>query len=294
MTKPIVTGRVRCASGMRLAAQAAIAALALTCAAPGVMAQTVQPVPEKVAGLMSDWVQGTWGVAPVEGCFSFYFGCYESQEAYNAGVEPKHPLPLNEEARAFHDEVVKALGEGRSIFDPDSQCYPGGMPSRARSGFKLVPGPTGDRIYLIINGSEFRTIWLDGRAMPERQPYEYTYNGDSIGHWEGDTLVVETRNVTGPNTAIPPNEPKSDSFWIVEKWTPVSADEISAEITFMDEERFTEPYTEAYTLKRNPKGETGAQPRACIPGEGQRYFTGTDGAFELRGPGGAVLEKAED
>ncbi len=270
------------------------AALVLAIGSGGAVAQTALEVPETVAPLLADWVQGTWAFQTAEGCFNAYYSCYESQEAYNAGIEPKYPLPLNEEARAYHNEVVKALGEGRSIFDPDSQCYPQGMPGRARSGFKFVPGPTGDRIYLILNGAEFRTIWMDGREMPERKPHEYTYNGDSIGHWEGDTLVIETRNITGPNTAIPPNTPKSDNFWVVERWTPVSGDEITAEITFKDEERFTDSYTETFTVKRNPEGETGAQPRACIMGDGQRYYAAEDGTLELTGPGGAPLEKAED
>lgn len=286
--------RPRVATAMRLALGAAGLAFSLALATSGAMAQTTLQVPEKVAALLPDWVVGTWAFQTPEGCFSAYYSCYESQEAYNAGVEPNFPLPLNEEARAFHNEVVAALGEGRSIFDPDSQCYPAGVPSRAKAGFKFVPGPAGDRIYLILAGNEFRTIWMDGRAMPERQPHEFTYNGDSIGHWEGDTLVIETRNVTGPNTAIPPNTPKSDDFWMVERWTPVSADEITAEITFMDEQKFTAPYTETFTVKRNAKGETGGQPRACIPGEGQRYFAAEDGTLELRGPGGATLEKAED
>lgn len=275
------------------------AALALAMGTGGAMAQVALEVkalevPAEVAPLMQEWTVGTWSVDRVEGCFWAYFSCYETQETYNAGIEPKYPLPLNEEARAFHDKVVAALGEGRSIFDPNSQCYPSGMPDRAFSGFKFVPGPAGDRIYLILGGNDFRTIWMDGREMPKRQPHEYTYNGDSIGHWEGNTLVIETRNITGPNTAISPNEPKSDNFWVIERWTPVSADKLSSEVTFKDEDRFTDTYTETFTFTRNPKGETGPQPRACIPGEGQRYFAADDGTLLLTGPGGAPLEKAED
>ncbi|AEQ50187.1 hypothetical protein [Pelagibacterium halotolerans] len=289
-------------SGARTAAKlkAVLLSIAVLALAPsaGALAQSdraLEAVPEAFAEVLPQWVEGTWGFVHPEGCFRFYWGCYGSQEDYNAGIEPKNPFPLTEEARAFHEEVIANLNEGRSIFDPNALCYPSGMPDIARSNFKLAPGPTGDRWYLVLNGNEFRTIWLDGREMPDVEPYDYTFYGDSVGHFEGDTLVIETRNMVGENTAISPNTPKSDNFWVIERWTPVSADEFTAEITFMDEERFTEPFTETYQVRRNAGGETGRPSDPCITGVGQRYIPDPEtGEQLLTGPGGMALEFAEE
>lgn len=121
-------------------------------------------------------------------CVDVYWGCFKSQNSYNAGEFSRYPLPLSEEVAIANKVVVDALGEGRSIFDPDSQCYPPGMPNRARSAFKLIAQP--DRYYFILTGNEFRTICMDGRPMPVKDPGDYTYNGDSIGRWENGTVLV--------------------------------------------------------------------------------------------------------
>ncbi|AEQ50190.1 hypothetical protein [Pelagibacterium halotolerans] len=283
-------------TGLKTAALATL--LAVTIPMSGALAQSEEmstDIPEAWAEFLPQYVIGEWDVETNEGCFSAYFNCYESQEAYNAGIEPKTPFPLTEEARAFHDEVVANLGEGRSTYDPNALCYPQGMPDDARDNFTLLPDPRGDRWYLLNSPEQVRTVWLDGREMPERETYDYTFWGDSVGHFEGDTLVIETRNITGPNSAISPNTPKSDNFWVIERWTPVSADEMTVEITFMDEERFTEPYTESFTASRDPEGDIGRPSDPCITGVGQRYIPDPEtGEQLLTGPGGMALEFAEE
>ncbi|AKR56891.1 hypothetical protein XM25_14040 [Devosia sp. H5989] len=288
-------GAKRTATGalMKMAAGALLAAAIAVTPAAAAASKSIPYIPEKFADMVADWETGTWQVKEPDGCFWAYWGCFASQETYNAGVPAKFPLPLNAEAAAENAKVVAALGEGKSIFDPNSQCFPQGLPDRAKTNFKWVN--TTDRFYMMINGGEFRTIYMDGREMPERLAHEYTYNGDSVGHWEGDTLVIESRNITGPNTAISPNVPKSDNFWVIERWTPVSADELDVEVTFKDEDRFTDSFTYAFKYIRNAKGDTSPQPRACIMGEGQRYYADpTTGELKLTGPNGAPLEKAED
>jgi len=63
---------------------------------------------------------------------------------------------------------------------------------------------------------EIRWIYLDGRphADPEIKPP--SYSGDSIGHWEGDTLVVETTNFESKHHWVQTGIPISDQFKIVE------------------------------------------------------------------------------
>jgi hypothetical protein len=288
---------------LNIGLQVLVAASAIGLAAPALAESTkvVDHVPEALAPFLSDWETGMWRVKQ-EGCFVFYWSCYSGQDVYNAGTDPKWPLPLTEEARAFHDGVIKGLQEGRSTYDPNALCLPNGMPDLARNfgGFKMIVQP--DRIYFIYPDWDMRVIWMDGREMPARQLHEYTYNGDSIGRWEGDTLVIETANIKGdPDLTgdvapgISPNEPKSNDFTVTERLSPVSADLIEVEITFEDKVRFTGPYTEAFQYTRNATGDLPSKPLACLLGIGQRYVPDpATGEQVLSGPGGKPLEKAED
>ncbi|MGC4029890.1 MAG: hypothetical protein QM696_13580 [Steroidobacteraceae bacterium] len=257
-------------------------------------------IPKKFEAFLSDWETGMWRTKQ-EGCFGAYWSCYKSQDSYNAGEAPKWPLPLTAEARAFHDKVVKNLQEGRSIYDPNALCLPLGMPDVARSGsFKMVMQP--DRIYFIFANYDFRVIWMDGRQMPKRELDEYSYNGDSLGHWEGDTLVIYTANIKGdPDLAgniapgISPNEPKSNQFTMTERLKPVSADLIDVTVTFEDKVQFTGPYTESFQYTRRAGDDLQQKPPACLLGVGQRYVPDpATGEQVLSGPGGAPLEDAED
>ncbi len=91
------------------------------------------------------------------------------------------------------------------------------------------------------------------------------------------------------------NVPKSDNFWVIERWTPISPDRMDLTVTFKDEERFTAPVSETLQFRRNPQGETSPQPMTCIPGVGQRYQPNPEtGELELSGPGMVPLELAED
>jgi len=77
-------------------------------------------------------------------------------------------------------------------------------------GTEFVEAPDLQRMYIMDNGgpNSYRIIYLDGRAFPENIPP--TNYGYSIGHWEGDTLVVETRGL-------------NEKFWMDTRGTPHTA-----------------------------------------------------------------------
>jgi hypothetical protein len=75
---------------------------------------------------------------------------------------------------------------------------------------EFVEAPDLQRMYIMDNGgpNSYRIIYLDGRSFPENIPP--TNYGYSIGHWEGDTLVVETRGL-------------NEKFWMDTRGTPHTA-----------------------------------------------------------------------
>lgn len=99
---------------------------------------------------------------------------------------------------------------------------------------------------------EARVIHLDGR--PHVEDEIRTYMGDSVGHWEGDTLVVETTNFRG-ETGIGLNGgglPTTTAINLTERFTRVDEHRIDYEVTVDDPGLYTEPFTIAFPLTNQP------------------------------------------
>jgi len=105
------------------------------------------------------------------------------------GVQPSTPAP------AYKPELqakVKALDDRQSKLDPVFYCGKPGVP-RIGPPRKIIQLP--DEIIFLyedISGDPYRIIPTDGR--PHRAGTNPSHYGDSVGHWEGDTLVVDARN----------------------------------------------------------------------------------------------------
>src|SRR5579863_9804646 len=101
---------------------------------------------------------------------------------------------------------------------------------------------------------ETRIIPLDGR--PHVDAGVRSYMGDPRGHWEGNTLVVETTNLVGNTNGIGLNgggTPHSDALRLVERFTRVGPDTIEYRATIDDPKTWTQPWTVAFPLKRDTK-----------------------------------------
>ena len=103
-----------------------------------------------------------------------------------------NPPPWNEKAAA----KIKRQADEQKAGRPDNffiDCLPEGMPSwmlitHNAMEFAFTPG----NIYMLgeSDGNRLRRIYTDGRPHPDDP--DLTFHGHSIGHWEGDTLVVDT------------------------------------------------------------------------------------------------------
>ena len=103
---------------------------------------------------------------------------------------------------------------------------------------QVVQSPKSMAIYMEDDhaGGGNRVIYMDGR--PHLPANIKTYLGDSRGHWEGNTLVVETTNFSqsfrGSNV---------DTYKMIERFTRVGPNDLKREITFEDPKTWTRPWT---------------------------------------------------
>ena len=123
---------------------------------------------------------------------------------------------------------------------------------------RMVQGPASVTIYheQSSGGGGHRLIPLDGRPHPPAHIRQWL--GHSVGHWEGDTLVVDTANFTDQT----PYQGAAENLHLIERFTRVAPDLIQYRITVEDETVWTRPWTMELALMlqdnaRNQIGETG-------------------------------------
>ena len=126
---------------------------------------------------------------------------------------------LTPAAQKHRDAYVKAIAEGKVYRDDIGQCWPAGVPIIMTRVWPIAMIQTPTAIYMI---SEFmnslRTVFLDGRTHTEEDIVVRTFNGESVGRWEGDTLVVETRNfIDDEHHWVDQGVPASGELRIVER-----------------------------------------------------------------------------
>jgi len=120
------------------------------------------------------------------------------------------------------------------------------------NGQQIVQGP-GYVTILQEMVHEARVIPLNGR--PHASPNVRSYMGDARGHWEGNTLVVETTNFLANKTGIGLNgggTPTSDALRLVERYTRTSPNEIHYEVTIDDPKTFVKPFKVAFPITQEP------------------------------------------
>lgn len=165
-------------------------------------------------------------------------------------TDPKDgKLPLQPWAR---EELAARNSSLRGYDDPTAHCFPAGVP-RAM----WVPAPffivqTPDLVATLHERMAWRAVSLTRtRHAPETTRF---WQGDSIGHWDGDTLVVETTNLNGKTWGSEAGDVFSYARHVRERFTPVNATTIAYEATITDPLVYTRPFTVGYALTRL-KGE---------------------------------------
>lgn len=155
----------------------------------------------------------------------------------------REPIPFREEARKQAQELLNR----RSIDDPASRCLPQTSPRMtpvALFPMQFVQNAH-DLVILYEYFDEFRIIPIDGRGHPD--DINPTYKGDSVGHWEGNTLVVDVVNFK-PGGWIASGVVHSDQLHMTERYTRVDRDQLNYEVTIEDPKIFTKPWTLRATL----------------------------------------------
>ena len=168
-----------------------------------------------------------------------------------------------------------------------ANCLPTGMPAIMGHPYPYEFLVTPGKVTIVTEAyMQVRPIYTDGRPMPADP--DPTFNGTSIGSWQGDTLVVESIAFS-PLTTIARNIPHSDKMRIVERFRLTGPDTMTVETTVTDPEALTTPWTTTRTWARHRDWTI----REYICEENNRNFIDGQGkaGVTLDNPGGAPAKK---
>jgi hypothetical protein len=151
-----------------------------------------------------------------------------------SALKPGEVLPL----QPWAAEVTK---KRMSQEDPEANCLPTGVPRLPPYPLKIVQTPTVMVILFEGNIHSYRQIFLDGRSHPK--DLDPTWYGDSIGKWEGDTLVVDTVGFNDKFWFDFAGHPHTAQLHITERYRRPDLGHIEEEVTIDDPGAYTKPFT---------------------------------------------------
>ncbi len=168
------------------------------------------------------------------------------------------PIPFQPWAQAKFDAMSRV--EKELYGNANVQCLPPGTPGMFTENpyaIQIVMKPN-LFVHLIENNNRYRVVRTDGRPHKPKEEQEPLFNGDKVGRWEGDTLIIDTISID-ERTWIRDGWFHSDELHVIERIRRPSRNYMEHQFTIDDPKVLTKPWTSAwrkYTLSVNDEDQT--------------------------------------
>ncbi len=173
------------------------------------------------------------------------------------GGAPSEPwVPFQPWAAAVYN--YNSLNQSK--YDPEGYCLPPGGPRLFATPYpaEIIQQPEHKRIVFIFEGGThvWREIYMDGRPHPPLDTIKgQTWLGHSVGHWEGDTLVVDVVGFNEGTWLDYFGHPHTDQLHVVEKFTRANKGTLHYEAMIDDPGAYTKPWSVAWDIPWNQGAE---------------------------------------
>jgi len=194
------------------------------------------PNPYAALGKLPDW-SGVWDVTFMR-----------PQPGQAPPAQPKFTPPYQKQWDKY--QALNKKQKGLNFVSSVASCIPPGVPQSMTEPYPIEFLFTPGRVTVLIETYGLtRRIYTDGAPAPESP--DPSYQGTSIGHWEGDTLVVETSAILPETSPVNGINGHSDKLHITERMHLVNPDTLEVTTTRTDPGVFLEPYTTTTHYKRH-------------------------------------------
>ena len=164
--------------------------------------------------------------------------------------EDKDLPPFNAAGKKLFDERYTAKINNNPYADPSTNCVPHGIPRMMIAPYPMQMVQTPGLVTMMFETNHnIRLIHLD-QKMPKHVPH--TPLGYSVGHWEGDTLVIETQGLMGDSIIDELGTPQSTSMHTTERLRKIDGGILEDMVTLDDPVYYTKPWVARVHLQWRP------------------------------------------
>jgi hypothetical protein len=158
-------------------------------------------------------------------------------------------IPFQPAGATLYKKRSESLGVGR----PSSVCLPHGVPdAMLLSHYKLVQTPNVTLI-LYEEFNHFRQVFTDGRKLPTDLPEAWF--GYSVGKWEGNTFIVDTRGFNDRSWLDDYGMPHTEALHTAERFERPNVGNLNVQITIDDPKAYTKPWSVMFHFRLQPDNE---------------------------------------
>jgi hypothetical protein len=170
--------------------------------------------------------------------------------------------PLRPEAKAIYDHRVADRAAKRNVHDPIDVCLPHGAARLMFAPYPLLIMQANGQLDMVQEANHTtRLIYIDQPPVDNDDP---KWLGDSTGHWQGNTLVVDTINNDHRTWLDKAGLPHSDDMKMTERLSLSDAGKVMTDaITIDDPKTYTAPWTTTVRFQRVP-GELALKENVCV------------------------------
>jgi hypothetical protein len=151
-------------------------------------------------------------------------------------------------------KFVLQVDATQSKDDPEALCLPPGLPREDATPFPFQIYQLPDRLMFLYEGGAhmWRIVYTDGRKHSQDATDYPSYLGESIGHWEGDTMVVDSIGFKASSWLDAAGHPHTEKLHVVQKYSRTSLNNLHEEATIEDPETYVKPWTTSWNIPWMP------------------------------------------
>jgi hypothetical protein len=202
-----------------------------------------------------------------------------TRERQKKMVDERVDVPFLPWAKKAYEDSAATLSKE----DPEGFCLPPGIPRMMNTPFPMQIYQLPDRIMQVYEGGAhmWRVIYMDGRPHPKGDQLNPTYLGHSVGHWEGDTLVVDVVGLNDRTWLDASGHRHSEQLHVIERYTRMNENILHYQATIDDPGAYSKPWTVGWKISWMP----GMEPLEYVCQENNKDVTVNGGHMVGLRPG---------